>query len=278
MRRYLLSLIVLLSFSNLLFAQSTWIGNENLSMFTRLEDAEYVIAPRQIQPDVNGQITSMKFYHNPYQEYNTDSYTIKIYEGIDLQWYNQSLMLYQLSSCGELVYSQDYTASGTGWQTVELDMPYTIPEGEFWVGVQMHGMGTVVFGGEATAVEGQYYFTDMYNSLWYWKPTYFFDSQAWQDVLYSLGLAVYVEESTSVDETVELVTVYPNPASDRVRVAADGMQSISIYDLSGRIVREVKVSDDAVSVDLSGLNAGLYFLSVVTEQGAFLERLSVKGL
>ncbi len=278
MRRLLLSLLVLLSFSNLLFAQSTWIGNENLSMFTRLQDVEYVIAPRQIQPDVNGQITSVKFYHYPYMEYNTNSYTIKIYEGIDLQWYNQNMMLYELSSCGQPVYRQDYTASATGWQTVELDTPYTIPEGEFWVSIQMHGMGTVAFGDQDHAVEGQYYFTEMFNSVWYWKPTYFFDSAAWQDVLYSLGLAVYVEESTSVDETVELVTVYPNPASDRVRVAAEGMQSISIYDLSGRIVREVKVSDDAVSIDLSGLNAGLYFLSVVTEQGTFVERLSVKGL
>ncbi len=278
MKRLLLSLALLL-LGNLLFAQSTWIGNENLSMFTRLEDSEYVIAPRQIQPDVNGQITALKFYHNPYQEYNTDSYTIKIYEGVDLQWYNQSLMLYQLSSCGELVYSQDYTASGTGWQTVELDTPYTIPEGEFWVGVQMHGMGTVVFGGEATAVEGQYYFTDMYNSLWYWKPTYFFDSQAWQDVLYSLALSVCVEEATSVGESDDaLVSVFPNPASDQVCVKAEGLRHLTVCDLSGRVVKTLPVSGDAVSLDLEGFAPGLYLLTLTTDQGSFVERLSVKGL
>ncbi|MCR5014092.1 MAG: T9SS type A sorting domain-containing protein [Bacteroidales bacterium] len=254
-------------------------GNEALDMFTRLEDSEYVIAPRQLNPDVEGQITQVRFYYYPYQEYNTASFTVKIYEGIDLQWFNESMHLYHLESSGQLVYSQDYVASGTGWQTITLDTPYIIPEGEFWVGVQMHGMGTVAFGGAADAVLGQYFFTDMFNYKWYWSPTYFFNSTLWQDVLYSLCIGVYVEEYTAVDEASEsAVAVYPNPASSQVRVEAEGMQSITLYDLSGRMVRELKGCDDVISIDLSGLNAGLYFLSVVTEEGTFVERLSVTGL
>ncbi len=258
-----------------LSAKDGWIGNTNLTMFTRLEDAEYVIAPRQIDPTINGQITSVKFYHHPYEEYNTSSYTIKIYEGADLQWFNQDRHLYEYTSCGQLVYNQDYTASGDGWQTVQLTTPYTIPAGEFWVGVQMDGMGTVAFGDENNAVEGQYFYTEMYNYNWYWSPTYFIDSYSGQDVLYSLGLAVRTQSGTSIDEASTKFSIYPNPATDQVHISAEEMEAITLFDLSGRIIREVSVSGNETHLDLRDLSTGLYFLNVVTKNGSSVEKLNV---
>jgi len=292
MKRQFLLLFMLLIVSNVLVSQTSaiipleqvaadlpkagWVGNQAMSMFTRLEDAEYVIAPRQIDPEVGGQITSVKFFHHPYQEYNTTSYTIKIFEGVDLQWYNQGMHLYEYASCGEEVYSQDYTASGDGWQIVELTAPYLIPEGEFWVGIQMHGMGTMGLGGSNQAVEGQYFFSEMYNYNWYWSFPYFFNSSAWQDELYSLGLAIYVEEVTASDEKLDLdIRVYPNPTANQVRVEAENMERIAVIDLSGRVVRELSVNGDIVSLDLCDLDSGLYFLNIVTTQGSFLRQLSI---
>lgn len=291
MKKLFLSLFALLLCGNLLYSQNHeilpldepttlsvkegWVGNTNVSMVTRLEDAEYVIAPRQIEPQINGSVTAVKFYHYPYQEYNTTSYTIKIYEGAQLQWYDQSRRLYEYSSCGQLVYSQDYTASGEGWQTVELDTVYTIPDGEFWVGVQMHGLGTVVFGDESNAVEGQYFFTEMYDYNWYWSPTYFYNSSLYQDVLYSLGLAIRVQGGASIDEVSQSFSIYPNPVADQVHIMAEDLEHITLFDLSGRIVHEYNVSGNETRLDLSDLGTGLYFVKVVTKNGSAVKKVNV---
>ncbi len=173
-----------------------WIGNTNLAYMSVMADAIMVMAPRQIDPDINGKITSLKFYRQVYNEYNTASFTLKIYEGIDLKVYNEYMNYYYFESCGEEVYSQDYTATEEGWQTIELDVPYEIPDGEFWIGVEMHGDGMAVYGGQSDAVRGQYYYSDMFEFVWYWKPSYFVVN--WDEYLFSLGLAVYVEPSGAV--------------------------------------------------------------------------------
>lgn len=173
-----------------------WVGNTNLSHMAMMENTIMVMAPRQFDPDINGKITSLKFYRQVYNEYNTTSYTVKIYEGIDLKWYDENMNYYYFNSCGNEVYSQDYTASSEGWQIVELDTPYNIPDGEFWIGVKMNGEGMAVFGDQAGAVLGQYYYSDQYEFEWYWKPSYFVMN--WDEYLFSLGLAVYVEPGDPV--------------------------------------------------------------------------------
>ena len=173
-----------------------WVGNTDVTNMAMMENTIMVMAPRQIDPDINGKITSLKFYRQEYQEYNTTSYTVKIYEGIDLKWYDENMNYYYFNSCGNEVYSQDYTASSEGWQTVELDTPYNIPDGEFWIGVQMNGEGMAVFGDQAGAVLGQYYYSDQYEFEWYWKPSYFVVD--WDEYLFSLGMAVFVEPGDPV--------------------------------------------------------------------------------
>ena len=173
-----------------------WVGNTNLSNMAMMENTIMVMAPRQIDPDINGKITSLKFYRQVYNEYNTTSYTVKIYEGIDLKWYDENMNYYYFNSCGNEVYSQDYTASSEGWQIVELDTPYDIPDGEFWIGVKMNGEGMALFGDQAGAVLGQYYYSDQYEFEWYWKPSYFVVN--WDEYLFSLGLAVFVEPGDPV--------------------------------------------------------------------------------
>lgn len=179
-----------------------WIGNTNLAYMSVMADAIMVMAPRQIDPDINGKITSLKFYRQVYNEYNTASFTLKIYEGIDLQVYSEYMNYYYFESCGEEVYSQDYTATEEGWQTIELDVPYEIPDGEFWIGVEMHGDGMAVYGGQSDAVRGQYYYSDMFEFVWYWKPSYFVVD--WDEVLFSLGMAVYVEGGVSCNPVQNL--------------------------------------------------------------------------
>ena len=173
-----------------------WVGNTDVTNMAMMENTISVIAPRQIDPEINGKITSLKFYRQEYQEYNTTSFTLKIFENIDLKWYDENMNYYFYESCGNEVYSQDFTATQQGWVTVELDTPFNIPNGEFWVGVKMNGEGMLVFGNEANSVLGQYYYLDEYEFEWYWKPSYFVVN--WDEVLFSMGLAVFVEPGDPV--------------------------------------------------------------------------------
>ena len=173
-----------------------WVGNTVVTNMAMMENTIMVMAPRQFDPEINGTITKLKFYRAEYGEYNTTSFTLKIYENIDLQVYDPNMNYYSFESCGDEVYSQDFTATEQGWITVELDTPYNIPEGEFWIGVKMNGEGMAVFGNDANSVLGQYYYSDQYEFVWYWKPSYFVVN--WDEVLFSLGMAVFVEPGSPV--------------------------------------------------------------------------------
>ena len=196
MKKLLFSLIAMLIISSSAFAQSKngWTGNDDITLFTRLEDAEFVIVPRAIDPDLDGIMTKVKFYRYPYEEYNTNSYALKIYENINLQLVDPSQGLYDISSSGDLVYEQAFICDITGWQEIELDTPYQLPEGDFWVSIKMNGLGTLVFGGENAAVEGQYFYMDMLNYTYYWRHTYFINS-FYNEVLYSCGMGIYTEDA-----------------------------------------------------------------------------------
>ncbi len=174
-----------------------WVGNTDIEYMSMMENTIMVMAPRQIDPDISGTITSVKFYHYEYEEYNTRSYTLKIYEDINLQLYDEYMNYYYFESCGDEVYSQDFTVEeGQGWRTVELDTPYSIPEGEFWIGVKMNGEGMILYGNQANSVRGQYYYSDRYEFVWYWKPSMFIVN--WEELLFSNAMAVYVEDGGDV--------------------------------------------------------------------------------
>lgn len=348
-----------------------WVGNTDLTYMAMMENTIMVMAPRQIDPDISGKITSLKFYRQVYNEYNTMSYTVKIYENIDLQVYDPNMNYYSFESCGDEVYSQDYTASSEGWHIVELDTPYNIPDGEFWIGVKMNGEGMALFGAQESAVLGQYYYSDQYEFVWYWKPSYFVVN--WDEYLFSLGLAVFVEPGSAVscnpvqnleglsaadapfvsldwdtpeagstgnllgynvyrddvkineelitictfedtqteEETtyaysveavyddgcasqcdpIEFTTggwggvsenesmninVYPNPAESLVNVTAEGLKNAELIDMMGRIISRNESSETMMTIDLSSLTSGIYFLRITTEAGVTTQRLEVK--
>ena len=226
-----------------------WVGNTDLTYMAMMENTIMVMAPRQIDPDISGKITSLKFYRQVYNEYNTMSYTVKIYENIDLQVYDPNMNYYSFESCGDEVYSQDYTASSEGWHIVELDTPYNIPDGEFWIGVKMNGEGMALFGAQESAVLGQYYYSDQYEFVWYWKPSYFVVN--WDEYLFSLGLAVFVEPGSAVScnpvQNLEGLSAADAPF---VRLDWDTPEAGSTGNLLGYNVYrdDVKINEELITI------------------------------
>ena len=77
----------------------------------------------------------------------------------------------------------------------------------------------------------------------------------------------------AVDE-VEAATlsVYPNPATEVLYVNAENLNRVEIYDMAGRNVLSTTTS----VIDLFGIEAGVYFVTVRTENAAKTTKLVVK--
>ena len=78
---------------------------------------------------------------------------------------------------------------------------------------------------------------------------------------------------SSVNEmAATTMSVYPNPATDRLFVDAENLQRVEMYDILGH---NVLTTTNNV-VDLSGLEAGVYFVTVRTEGATKTTKLVVK--
>ena len=72
-------------------------------------------------------------------------------------------------------------------------------------------------------------------------------------------------QSTPVDEmeTVKAM-VYPNPAANQLKVKAEGMQRISVYNAMGQQVETIEVGGDQFTLQVGDYAPGLYMIQVAT--------------
>ncbi|MFT5817343.1 MAG: hypothetical protein ACI95K_000824 [Lentimonas sp.] len=71
-----------------------------------------------------------------------------------------------------------------------------------------------------------------------------------------------------------ILTVYPNPANNEIRIHSEGEQvnkgTYAITDATGQVVKASKVSDDATRIDISDLAIGIYYLKIKTKDGYWI--------
>ena len=75
------------------------------------------------------------------------------------------------------------------------------------------------------------------------------------------------------DEPFASVTVYPNPASDIVRINGTKATQIHVFNSAGQLMKAVPNSN---KVNISDLNRDIYFISIVTEEGKRIARKIMK--
>lgn len=72
------------------------------------------------------------------------------------------------------------------------------------------------------------------------------------------------------------VEIYPNPSNGLINVRAEGMNSISVFSLTGqKLIDRVAGSDDE-TVDMTGFGAGVYMIRIVTENGSAVRRVVIQ--
>lgn len=92
----------------------------------------------------------------------------------------------------------------------------------------------------------------------------------------SNGIPDYLEQSVAlglVKNTLNnLISVYPNPASDLFYVTNNSNETIvniAVYAMNGALVKEIKNPADAKAVQISDLQTGVYIVRLSTETSSF---------
>ncbi len=70
--------------------------------------------------------------------------------------------------------------------------------------------------------------------------------------------------------------VYPNPATSVVFVETNGNAQVSIIDITGRVVKEMKITDNVSTINIEDVNEGIYFIMIQNENNRIVEKLVVK--
>ena len=113
------------------------------------------------------------------------------------------------------------------------------------------------------------------------KKVYFFlctNNSASYNMYY--GVFDSLDIWNSIDTETPLknkIRVFPNPAKEEVNIQTSGFfnmnTSIRVYDAAGKQVLETKLQIPQTTIDISGLDKGIYFLKILNGDGEFVEKL-----
>jgi hypothetical protein len=99
--------------------------------------------------------------------------------------------------------------------------------------------------------------------------TYHYCVKAVYGAYESIGECETVDVAVAIPQTTgqNALGIYPNPAKDRITLSLpDGMSPtnvhISVYDMRGNVIRETQGAGTKITMDVSTLPAGLYFIRV----------------
>ena len=86
-------------------------------------------------------------------------------------------------------------------------------------------------------------------------------------------LASVPVEADQEENEVDMISVYPNPAKDIVKLSAANhhLSAVRIYNCLGMMVEEMNVrtqnASDEIEINVSGYKSGIYFINVYDNNG-----------
>ncbi|MBQ6101397.1 MAG: leucine-rich repeat domain-containing protein [Bacteroidales bacterium] len=102
-------------------------------------------------------------------------------------------------------------------------------------------------------------------------------NSSWYEPYGLNGFNEFIEDCTAVSEVDGIFTaVYPNPTNGLVKIEAENMKNISIFNMLGERVFESSAYGDTFEYDFSHQGAGMYFIKVETTKGIETMKVTVK--
>ena len=171
----------------------------------------------------------------------------------------------------------EYNISGTwiirAYATDEVPMVYNIlgtfvfRDGELLTETPLPRNVHTYADNNPTANEHEYSVRVVYDNL----PIYQGDYYAM-----SCTESITIHDVLGIDENkAHLVNIYPNPAKDKVTIAADGMRRIAVVNVLGQVVYDVETNADQVMLNLSEHEPGVYMIRVTTEDSIVTRCITV---
>ena len=81
---------------------------------------------------------------------------------------------------------------------------------------------------------------------------------------------------TSADENQALdFKLYPNPTNGLITIELEGLQKVMVYNALGQALISKEANGDALQLDLSGFENGLYWVKVMTQNGKAVKTLII---
>lgn len=104
-----------------------------------------------------------------------------------------------------------------------------------------------------------------------------YQNSNWYDPIGLNGFYEFIEaEPQAVSEVENVISaVYPNPTKGVMKIEAEGIRNISIFNTLGEIIFENSANGDVFEYDFSGQEAGVYFIKVETIKGVETKRVTV---
>ncbi len=85
------------------------------------------------------------------------------------------------------------------------------------------------------------------------------------------------EPSNIENNITKSLSIYPNPASDIVKVnSEENINYIEILNISGQIVSFENVNTNNAEINISNLSSGVYFIKVYTANDVTTQKLIVE--
>ena len=70
--------------------------------------------------------------------------------------------------------------------------------------------------------------------------------------------------------------MYPNPAHDKVNIVAEGIISVSLFDLFGQcLLKKDSETNDTMEIDINSFDSAVYVIEILTKQGRIVRKLNV---
>ncbi len=115
-----------------------------------------------------------------------------------------------------------------------------------------------------------------YPNAGVYSVTLFATNGASSDMEVKESYITVVDESNVLELSANDVAIYPNPASSVMNVRAEGMQQISIFDITGRLVFAKDCNSDNATIDISKFQRATYAIRITTDTGTFVRTLVVE--
>ena len=90
-------------------------------------------------------------------------------------------------------------------------------------------------------------------------------------------LTVIVTAPVAIEENaISEISVYPNPTSSIINIAAEGMQNITIIDMAGRVVMSKDVNSNFETISAEGFAKANYMVRITTADGVVVKNIVVE--